>query len=162
MRDKFKEIFKVIITKGESDTQDFIREFKKLFRSLPAEEVSFPRSVSNVSSWTDRKTTYIKGTPIHVRGSILYNNQLKNAKLTKKYELVTNGDRIKFCYLRVPNHIRENVIAFPDILPKEFKLHDYVDYDMQFNKTFVEPLKLILDAIGWSPEERATLDEFFG
>ena len=162
VRDKFKEIFKVIITKGESDTQDFIREFKKLFRSLPAEEVSFPRSVSNVSSWTDRKTTYIKGTPIHVRGSILYNNQLKNAKLTKKYELVTNGDRIKFCYLRVPNHIRENVIAFPDILPKEFKLHDYVDYDMQFNKTFVEPLKLILDAIGWSPEERATLDEFFG
>ena len=162
VRDKFKEIFKVIITKGESDTQDFIREFKKIFRSLPAEDVSFPRSVSNVSSWTDRKTTYIKGTPIHVRGSILYNNQLKNAKLTKKYELVTNGDRIKFCYLRMPNHIRENVIAFPDVLPKEFKLHEYVDYDMQFDKTFVEPLKLILDAIGWSPEERATLDEFFG
>ena len=162
VRDKFKEIFKVIITKTESDTQDFIREFKKIFRSLPAEDVSFPRSVSNVSSWTDRKTTYIKGTPIHVRGSILYNNQLKNAKLTKKYELVTNGDRIKFCYLRMPNHIRENVIAFPDILPKEFKLHDYVDYDMQFDKTFVEPLKLILDAIGWSPEEKATLDEFFG
>ena len=97
-----------------------------------------------------------------MRGSILYNNQLKNAKLTKKYELVTNGDRIKFCYLRMPNHIRENVIAFPDVLPKEFKLHEYVDYDMQFDKTFVEPLKLILDAIGWSPEERATLDEFFG
>ena len=82
VRDKFKEIFKVIITKTERDTQDFIREFKKIFRSLPAEDVSFPRSVSNVSSWTDRKTTYIKGTPIHVRGSILYN---KESKLENMY-----------------------------------------------------------------------------
>ena len=82
-------------------------------------------------------------------------------KLNKKYEMVENGSRIKFCYLRTPNTIRENVIAFPDILPDEFKLHNYVDYDKQFEKTFIEPLKLILDAIGWNPEEQATLEGFF-
>jgi len=96
-----------------------------------------------------------------VRGSLMYNKNIKDLKLNKKYESVSNGDRIKFCYLKTPNHIKENVIAFPDILPKEFKLHKYIDYDKQFNKTFVEPLELILDAINWSVEEKATLEDFF-
>jgi len=161
-RNKFKEIFKVIISKGEKETQEFIREFRKDFTSMDPEDVSFPRSVTNITNWSDRKTIYGKGSPIHVRGSLLYNKYLKESKLQKKYELVTNGDRIKFCYLKTPNHIRENVIAFPDVLPKELKLHNYVNYDMQFEKTFVEPLRLILDAIGWHAEEQATLDEFFG
>jgi len=161
-RNKFKEIFKVIISKGEKETQEFIREFRKDFASMDPEDVSFPRSVTNITNWSDRKTIYGKGSPIHVRGSLLYNKYLKESKLQKKYELVTNGDRIKFCYLKTPNHIRENVIAFPDVLPKELKLHNYVNYDMQFEKTFVEPLRLILDAIGWHAEEQATLDEFFG
>ena len=161
-RDKFKEIFKVIISGSESDTQSFIQEFKKDFKSLPAEKVAFPRSVSNITDWSDRKTVYKKGTPIHVRGSILYNKYLKDGKLTKKYETVTNGSRIFFTYMRMPNPIQENVIAFPDVLPEEFKLNNYIDYDLQFNKTFVEPLKLILDAVGWTPEPVATLDEFFG
>ena len=160
-RDKFKEIFKVLISGTEADTQEFIRNFKDKFRTLPPEDISFPRSVSNVTDWKDSKTIYRKGTPIHVRGSILYNKGIKDNKLNKKYELVSNGDRIKFCYLKLPNHIRENVIAYPDVLPEEFKLHNYIDYDLQFEKTFVEPLKLILDAIGWSTEEKATLEEFF-
>ena len=86
---------------------------------------------------------------------------LKENKLTKKYELVTNGSRIFFTYMKLPNPIRENVIAFPDILPEEFHLSKYVDYDKQFEKTFVEPLQLILDAVGWTAEEQATLDAFF-
>ena len=160
-RDKFREIFKVIISKGEKETQNFIQNFKNEFCKLPPHDVAFPRGVSNITDWADKKTIYGKGSPIHVRGSLLYNKQIKDLKLNKKYEMVENGSRIKFCYLRTPNVIRENVIAFPDILPEEFKLHNYVDYDKQFEKTFIEPLKLILDAIGWNPEEQATLEEFF-
>ena len=160
-RDKFRDIFKVIISGSELDTQNFIEEFKKEFVKLPPERVAFPRSVSNITDWSDRKIIYKKGTPIHVRGSLLYNKSLKENKLTKKYELVTNGSRIFFTYMKLPNPIRENVIAFPDILPEEFHLSKYVDYDKQFEKTFVEPLQLILDAVGWTAEEQATLDAFF-
>ena len=160
-RDKFKEIFKILISGTEEDTQAYIKQFKQEFTQLGAEKVAFPRSVSNVSEYRDRKTIYKKGSPIHVRGSLLYNKLIKDAKLTKKYELIQNSNRIKFCYMKMPNPIHENVIAFPEVLPPELKLDHYIDYDLQFDKTFVEPLKLILDAIGWTPEPVASLDEFF-
>jgi DNA polymerase elongation subunit (family B) len=96
-----------------------------------------------------------------VRGSLLFNYHIKKLKLQNKYELVTNGDRIKFCYLKLPNPIKENVISFHEALPQELGLHKYVDYDTQFEKTFIEPLKLILDSVGWSVEEQATLEDFF-
>ena len=162
-RDKFKEIFKIIISGSEEDTQAYIRDFKATFKELPPQQVAFPRSVSKITDWSDRSTIYKKGTPIHVRGSLLYNKYLKANKLQKQYELIQNGNRLKFAYLKLPNSIKENVIAFPnDHLPEELKLHRYIDYDLQFEKTFIEPLKLILDSIGWSVEERATLEDFFG
>jgi DNA polymerase elongation subunit (family B) len=162
-RDRFKEIFKILISGTEEDTQSYIRNFKNEFKTLPPESVAFPRSVSNITDWSDRSNIYKKGTPIHVRGSLLYNKYLKSNKLNKQYEEITNGSRIKFSYLKMPNSIKENVIAFPnDHLPDELNLQRYIDYDMQFEKTFIEPLKLILDSIGWSVEERATLEDFFG
>jgi len=160
-RDKFKEIFKILISGSEEDTQAYIKNFKTEFKSLPAEKVAFPRSVSNITDWHDRKSIYKKGSPIHVRGSLLYNKLCKDNKLTKKYELIQNANRIKFCYMKMPNPIQENVIAFPEVLPPELKLDHYIDYDLQFDKTFVEPLKLILDSIGWHPEPVASLDDFF-
>ena len=160
VRDKFKEVFKIILSGTETETQKYIADFKQQFNSLPPEQVSFPRSISNITDWMERGS-YKKGTPIHVRGAILYNKYVKQHKLTKKYELVVNGDRLKFTYLKVPNPIQENVIAYPDVLPEEFKLHRYVDYDLQFEKTFIEPLNFILNAVGWSAEEQATLEDFF-
>jgi len=106
--------------------------------------------------------TYQKGCPIHVRGALLYNKFLKEKKLLNKYEVIRDGDKIKFTYLRLPNTLRENVVAFPSGLPKEMNLYQYVDYEKQFEKTFMEPLKFILDAMGWSAEEQMTLDAFFG
>jgi DNA polymerase elongation subunit (family B) len=161
VRAKFKEAFRIIISQGEKDTQNFIQKFKSDFKSLPPEAVAFPRGVSNITDWSDRKTIYKKGSPIHVRGSLLYNKYLKQGKLTQKYELIENGSRIKFCYLKMPNTIKENVVAFPDELPKELKLDRYIDYELQFDKTFIEPLRLILDAIGWTVEEQQTLEDFF-
>jgi DNA polymerase elongation subunit (family B) len=161
VRNKFKEAFKLIISGTEKETQAFIAKFKAEFKSLNPEAVAFPRGVSNITDWHDRKTIFKKSCPIHVRGSLLHNYYLKQNKLNNKYELIQNGDRIKFVYLKLPNSIKQNVVSFKDVLPKELKLHNYINYDLQFEKTFIEPLNLILNPIGWSAEEQATLEDFF-
>lgn len=160
-RDKFMEVFKLLIDGDEVDVRKFVNEFREEFRGLSPEDISFPRGVSDVTSYADRKTIYKKATPIHVRGSLLYNHYIKEHSLEKKYELIKNGEKVKFCYMRLPNPIKENIISYSDKFPAELGLLKYVDYDMQFNKSFVDPLNLILDAIGWSLEDKNTLEEFF-
>lgn len=162
VRDKFKEVFKVIIGGSESETQRFISEFMSLFSNLPPEDVSFPRGVKELDKWAGSDTVYIKGTPIHVRGSLLFNDAIQRAGLQKKYEPVKQGEKVKFVYLKTPNPLNENVVAYPHLLPKELNLHKYIDYDLMFDKTFLDPLTAILDAVGWSVKEQASLEEFFG
>ena len=161
VRDRFKEIFKIIISGDEKATQEFILDFKNEFKQLDPELVAFPRGVTDITSWIDNKMLYKKGCPIHVRGSLVYNNFVRKKKLTNQYELIRNGDKIKFAYLRLPNQVRENVVAFPNNLPREMNLHSYVDYEKQFEKTFIEPITPILEAVGWSVKEEATLEDFF-
>jgi len=159
-RAKIKEALKVIMTKDESALIQFIDDFRKQFKKLRPEDIAYPRSCNNLKKYSSRTTIYKKSCPIHVRGSLLYNNLLKKHKL-KKYEQVQEGDKIKFVQLKEPNPLRENVISFIGVLPKEFDLHKYIDYDNQFDKSFLEPLRFIVNAIDWNFERQSTLDEFF-
>ena len=156
-RDRMKELFKIIVSGTESETQAFITDFRNEFNKLPAEDVSFPRSLSAVSKWRDSATIYKKATPIHARGALLYNHHTKGMNV----EPIKAGDKVRFVYLKQPNPIKENVITFPLHLPRELGLDKYIDYGLQFQKTFVDPLEPILDAVGWSAEPKAQLDMFF-
>jgi DNA polymerase elongation subunit (family B) len=161
-RKMIKDSIDIIMTKGEDDVIDFIENSRKEFKSLKPEEIAFPRSVSEINKWVSRTHMYNKGVPFHVRGAILYNHYTKKAGLDKKYPAIQSGEKIKFLYLKVPNPIQENVMAFIQDFPKELGLDKYIDYDTQFNKSFVEPMKIILDSIGWSVEKTISLESFFG
>ena len=160
-RKMLKDAFNILMSGTEEDVIRYIDKCREEFKSLPPEDISFPRSVSDVRKYADRTTIYSKGTPIHVRGALLFNHQIKDKKLTNKYSLIQNGEKIKFCYLKEPNPLHENVISFIQDFPKELNLDKYVDYNLQFEKSFVEPLKTILDAIGWSVEKTVNLELFF-
>ena len=160
-RQKLLESVDFMLNKTESEMIQFIESFRKEFKTLSEAEISFPRGVNGIEEYTESKSLFKKGTPIHVRGSIIYNHLIKTNKLTKKYPLIQEGEKIKFIYLKEPNMIRSNVISFHQLLPKELDVCQYIDYDTQFQKSFVEPLKIILDCIGWKTEKKASLESFF-
>jgi DNA polymerase elongation subunit (family B) len=160
-RQMIKDALKLIMTKTEDDMIDYIEQSRKEFTNLSVEQISFPRTVSDVVKHKAHATIYGKGTPIHVRGALLYNHFIKEKKLDKKYAAIQNGEKIKFCYLKLPNPIRENVISYIQEFPKELGLDKYIDYELQFNKAFLEPMRVILDAIGWKVEKTITLESFF-
>ena len=161
-RQMIKDGLKIMMSGTEDDVIKFIDNARKEFKSLPPEDIAFPRTVSDVKKYKAHSTIYGKGTPIHARGALLFNHYIEKNNLTNKYSLIQNGEKIKFCYLKKPNIIHENVISFIQDFPRELGLDRYVDYDLQFEKSFLEPLKIILDAIGWNVEKTVNLELFFG
>ena len=161
-RRNFKNALDVIMNHDEKAIHKFVSDFKHEYMLLPFEDIAFPRSVKDLNKYKDSASIYKKSTPIHVKGSLIYNSLLKEKKLETKYQTIKDGDKIKFIYLKAPNPARDTVISCPSTLPKEFSIEPYIDYDLQFEKSFLDPIKGILDAIGWHiTERRATLEQFF-
>ena len=160
-RGKIKQAIKLIMTKDEDTLQKFIADFKNEFYQMTAEQISFPRSCNNVNKYKHGSNIFIKGTPIHVKGALIYNHQLQQFKLHRKYPLIQEGDKIKFLKLIEANPFKFDVISYVTKLPSEFKLQEYIDYDIMFQKTFLDPMSFILNSIGWSTEKKATLEDFF-
>lgn len=160
-RDALKEALKIIMIGSEKDFQNYVENFRSEFSKLPFEEISFPRGVSDIDKYRGSVELYTKGTPIHVRGAIVYNNLIKKHKLDKKYQVIKSGEKVKFCYMKVPNPSQENVLSIMSVLPKEFDMTKYIDYNLQFEKAFLEPLNTIANLIQWNTEPVATLESLF-
>jgi DNA polymerase elongation subunit (family B) len=159
-RDKLMKAFEVIINKDNDTLINFINQVKQDTKKQDIIDISFPRSLNNLNKYTGSSTLYATRTPIQVRGALVYNHLIKTRKLNNKYPYIQEGEKIKFVYLKLPNPIQENVVSYFQTLPTEFNLEKYIDYDMQFTKSFLEPLNSVLNAIGWVSEKRGTLEAF--
>ena len=164
-RERIKASLKVIVTEDEKSVNQFIQDFRKEFMNLPVESMAFPRSVNGIRKWGDKSSIFKKGTPMHIKGALIYNYLLKKHKLTNKYPLIMDGEKLKYVLLKTPNIVQSNVIAFLGELPKEFGLHDQIDFDRQFSKSFVDPIELIMECIDWQVDRsygtQRTLEALF-
>ena len=164
-RQRIKDALKIIMSGDEKMLNTFIQEFRKEFMSLPPESIAYPRSVNGLRKWSDSANLFKKGTPIHVKGALLYNHLVKKEKLSKKYPYINEGDKIKFLHLRLPNKYQSTAITFITKQPRELDFHSIIDYDIQYEKSFIEPLKFITDKILWKIDKsygtQATLEDFF-
>lgn len=161
IRQSLKDAVKVAITKDEAALQEFIKREKETYLGLSPDAIAFPRGVNNLAKYTSRSDIYTKGTPMHVRGALLYNHYIQEKNLDKKYPLIGEGEKIKFIYLKEPNTIKENCIGFIGELPAELALTSYVDYDTMWDKSFIEPLNGIIEGLGWTTSPQASLDDLF-
>jgi len=160
-REKLWEAIDIVLNKNEEELITKIELWKTEFKVSPVAEIAFPRGVNGLKKFSDAKMIFGKGTPIHVRGSLIYNDMIRRMKLDKTYQYIKEGEKIKFIMLKEPNTIQSDVIAFPTLLPKELGIEKYIDYDTQFTKSFLDPLRIVLDSIGWKTEKVSSLEDFF-
>lgn len=167
VRKHLKDAINITMNGTEEEMIQYVEKCRKEFYTLSPEEIAFPRSVHGMEKYSDRGTIYKKSTPIAVKGALIYNHYLDIFKISKKYKKIIEGDKIKYLHLKKPNPLggvrgEDQIVSFVNILPKEFGLHEFIDYKTQFEKSFIDPLTTILDTIGWSTEKKNTLESLFG
>ena len=160
-RDAMKEAVRIVMEHDQETLFKFIADTETKFKAQPIEMVSFPRGVNGIAKYGHHQTIYIKGTPFHTKGALMYNHMLDKKGLSNKYPKIKDGEKIKFFYLKEPNPLGINAMAFPAKLPTELGIDEFIDWDIQFEKSLIEPLKLILSAINWDTQKRASLDALF-
>lgn len=161
VRKALKEAVLIALTKDEGTLKKFVADLEATWHSLNPEDIAFPRGVNGIKEYSDANSIFRKGTPIHVRGALIYNHLINTRGLNKKYQLIQEGDKIKFLYLREPNLLGTHVITFSGEIPPEFNLQGYIDYDKMFDKSFIDPLNSLLNCIGWQVRDTATLEGLF-
>jgi DNA polymerase elongation subunit (family B) len=160
-RDNIVKALSIIMNGNELELHKFISDFREEFMTLPFEQVAFPRGVKGMEKYYRKKDIYASGTPIHVKGALLFNRFIANNTVHNVPE-ISDGDKIKFAYLKTPNPMHDTVIAAPDELPDELQFLDkYIDRETQFQKSFLDPLISITSVIDWNTEPKATLEDFF-
>jgi DNA polymerase elongation subunit (family B) len=162
VRKALKEAVSITLTKDEETLKQYVADLEAKWHTLEPEDIAFPRGVNGIKEYSDPNSIFRKGTPIHVRGALIYNHVVTSKGLEKKYQLIQEGDKIKFLYLREPNPFGTHVITFAGEVPSEFNLREYIDYDTMFEKSFLEPLNSLLSCIGWKVKETASLEGLFG
>jgi len=162
VRSALKDALKIVLTQDEKTLRQFVADLEARWFKLGYSEIAFPRSVNGVSQYRDKTTIYKKGTPIHVRGALIYNHLVEQKGLEMSYQKIQEGDKIKFLYLREPNPLGTNVITFNNGIPLEFGIEQYVDYEMMFQKAFLDPLNTLVETVGWQLKEKASLKGLFG
>jgi DNA polymerase elongation subunit (family B) len=161
VRGSLEQAIRIILNGTESDLQKYVREYRAAFLAGDVADIAFPRGVSDIDKWVAPNGTLLKGAPIHVRGAVLFNQLIKKHNLDNSTPAIKNGDKIKFAYLQKQNPTRSNVIGFLDHLPPAFGLDSYIDRELQFEKTFLDPLNSFARIVKWNTEKTNTLDQFF-
>jgi len=161
VRSAIKNSLSIIMNEDEKTLQQYVIDFEKQFFASPFELVAFPRGVSDLEKYADKEKIFGFKTPVHVKGSLFFNYLLEKMKLNDKYERISSGDKIKFCYLKEPNIYRTPVISCGPVIPEELDLKRHIDYHTQFEKAYLSPLSNITDAIGWQLVDRPSLMNFF-
>jgi len=162
-REKIKQALRIIMDGDEKELNTFIQDFRKDFLNMTPEDVAYSRGVNGLDKWTESHNLFKKGAPIHVKGAILYNHLIRKNRLAHKYPFIQEGDKIKFLHMKLPNVYQSSSISFITKLPKEINFA--VDYELQFEKSFVEPLNYIIEKIKWNVDRsygtQGTLESFF-
>ena len=148
-RDKIRDAMNILMNGNEKELNTFIQKFREEFMELEPENIAYPRSCNGLAKWEGSHELWKKGAPIHVKGALLYNHLLKKNKLGHKYPNIQEGDKIKFLHMKQPNLYQCSSFSFPVSVPKELDIVSSIDYDTQFTKSLVEPLRFIAEKMNW-------------
>ncbi len=160
-RDALKKSIEIIFEGDKEKLREHISTFRQFYFSREFMDIASPTSVHGIIKY-DRggKDAFVIGSPRHVKGAISYNEMLERYHLIGRYNPIYDGDKIRFLSLKMPNPTGYDVISIPHVLPKEFGLEKYIDYDAQYEKTFMNPLQSLTDLVGWNVNNEARLEDF--
>lgn len=158
-RDKLSEYMRIFISEGKN-SKEYVKKVHEEYQKLDIEELAFPRSVSNVLKYVVNGEI-VKGTPIQAKAAIHYNMLLNKFGLHKKYQIIRDGDKIKFLFLK-ENPYGFDTIAMKDKFPPEFKLDEYIDKEKHYYKAFQKPIEDMFSVCGWELEGTMETDDLFG
>lgn len=161
VKSALKKGVNIILNEDEEALQKFVSQFKIDYMKADLYDIAFPRGVKEIDKWSDSETIWKLKTPIHVKGCLVFNHLLKSTGLHLKQAMITDGDKIKFVYLKTPNTVHSNVISFLNNLPEEFNMDSCIDYETQFEKSFISPMSSFSNILGWTLMKENQLNDFF-